>query len=104
LRHHTGHLPPETVQLDIHAAASRDTLVTDTGLRGVYLNEITRFHAAALTNAYVTLLMQGMFSPRPAGQPTIVVGYQEHPSAPDLMIGAAQHEIAYTSLDKHLKA
>lgn len=53
----------------------------------MYLNEINRFHAAALTNAYVTLLMQGMFSPRPAGQPTIVVGYQEHPSAPDLMIG-----------------
>ncbi|MBD3672998.1 MAG: hypothetical protein HUJ26_05675 [Planctomycetaceae bacterium] len=87
LRHHTGHLPPETVQLDVRKAVTRETLVTEAGLRGVYLNEINRFHAAALTNAYVILLMQGAFSPRPTGQPTIIVGYQEHPSAPDLMIG-----------------
>jgi len=87
LRHHEGHLPPETVQLDIDAHPERETLVTPAGLRGVYLNEINRFHASALTNAYVTLLMQGLFSNKPTGQPTIVIGYQEHPASPDLMIG-----------------
>jgi phosphomannomutase len=62
-------------------------LTTPDGLRGVHLNEITRFHAAALTNAFVSLLMQGVWQEKPAEQPTIVVGYQEHPAAPDLMIG-----------------
>ncbi len=87
LRQHEGHLSPETVQLDLNAHEERETLVTTAGLRGAYLNEINRFHASALTNAYVTLLMQGLFSSAPTGQPTLVIGYQEHPAAPDLMIG-----------------
>lgn len=88
-RHQTGHLPKDVVDR-LQATVKqrpRDSLITTQGIRGVYLNEINRFHAAALTNAYVSLLSQGLFQPQPAGQPTLVVGYQEHPAAPDLMIG-----------------
>jgi len=74
----------------------RKSLFTAEGVRGVYLNELTRTKAAAIAAALAVMLWEEARPPergdaldrpvRPA-RPSVVVGYDERSSSPDLVTG-----------------
>lgn len=77
-------------------------LFTLEGLRGVYLNELTRQKVADLAAAFASLLWDSLplsgrsdlrdsASKRPTRRlgPVVVVGFDERPSSPDLVAGVA---------------
>lgn len=82
------------------AQAPRSPLFTAEGLRGVYLNEVTRQTAAELSGALASLLWEEtprigyaaaiagrpLASARPG--PAVVIAYDERPASPDIVTGA----------------
>jgi phosphomannomutase len=119
LRHETGQLAQQTL-VRIHSTErriERKSLLTDEGLRGVYLNEINRRKAEQAAAALAGLLWEERplvartpsptapdmpksrsASPRPAcsaggsstALPLVVVGHDERPCSPDLMTGVVR--------------
>ena len=115
LRHETGQLPRQTL-VRIHETerrVERKSLLTDEGLRGVYLNEIDRRKAEQAAAALADLLWEHKpligradapdDDPQPVRQhpivsagrsraalPLVVVGHDERPCAPDLMTGVVR--------------
>lgn len=111
--HDTGSLPRQVVERIARSArrAERPSLLTEEGVRGVYLNEITRAVAERYAAAFASLLwdQQPLAVPLPArrrriGQtptaerpdspvrrrgPTVVLALDDRPAAPDLAVGAA---------------
>jgi phosphomannomutase len=113
LRHETGQLPRQTLAR-IHSTehrVERKSLLTDEGLRGVYLNEINRRKAEQAAAALADLLwahkpligrigqsegdtsdrrilMRGAHSQ--AALPLVVVGHDERPCSPDLVTGVVR--------------
>lgn len=99
-RQDTGHLPRQVVErIDRMAQrAPRSSLLSPEGIRGVYLNEMTRERAAAYASGFARLLWnrqprsarleRGAIASRRRG-PVVVVGQDERPSAADLAIGVA---------------
>ncbi len=99
----TGHLPTQTVARLRHTEhrIERPSLFTLEGVRGVYLNELTRSKAARMAGALASLLwdeapLQGRMDSAgeraPAARrigPKVVLGRDERPSAPDLQLGVA---------------
>jgi len=76
-------------------APRRDIFVTD-GVRGVYLNEITRSLADTIASAFALLLWDespieghndGIDRGARSERPTVVVGYDERPMSPSIFAG-----------------
>ncbi len=100
-RHDAGHLPRTPVGAPIRARREqvREVEVTAEGLRGVYLNELSRPHAERCAAAFADLLWErqpligrGPGAPTPLRRrhgPTVVVGHDARPSSPDLVTGVA---------------
>jgi hypothetical protein len=104
-RGETGQLAP--VLSGRRAAGSRQhrrSLVAADGLRGIFINELGRGEAFALTAAFASLLWErrgrigedsgdsNFFARnyhefRDQTRPTVVVGYDQRPSSPELMAG-----------------
>ncbi len=97
----TGQLPQQTVERlqSTERRIARESLFVPEGIRGVYLNEMTRKNAGAYAGALASLLWdesplrgrvaetrQSEIRPRRSG-PQIVVGYDERSSSPDIMSG-----------------
>ncbi len=103
-RQETGQLPQPQFEPD-ESSQSRESersLFTLEGVRGVYLNELTRHQASKLTAAFASLLWESLplagrselreaNSKRPIRRsgPVVVVGFDERPSSPDIVIGVA---------------
>lgn len=98
LRTDTGQLPRQTVERlqNTERRVQRKSLLTDEGVRGVYLNELTRQKADALASALAGLLwadapLLGKTDARPrTGRttgPSVVVGYDERTASPDIVTG-----------------
>lgn len=104
LRDDGGSLPRRFVDLLEHAATSDENraLVAGDGFRGVHLNELDRRRAGELTQAFARQLWNETLVGRgtnPSGiktggesrrraRPSVVVGYDDRPSSPDVFIGA----------------
>jgi phosphomannomutase len=89
LRHQTGHLPWRELESPGETArpSRRTSLISECGIRGVYLNELNRFHAAGYVNSFVRWLADASRDRTPGNALSLAVGYQEHPSSPDLSVG-----------------
>lgn len=98
LRTDTGHLPPQTVvRLQQNARRiERATLFNDEGVRGTYLNELSRKEAHLIAAALASVLWEGkplrgnsQVTPRTANRnsPTVLIGHDDRPASPDLMMG-----------------
>jgi phosphomannomutase len=112
-RHDTGSLPRQIVERIDRTArrAKRPSLMGEEGVRGVYLNEITRAVAERYSAAFASLLWDQLplLAPpllrrRRGGQPptaerpgpavrrrgpSVVLALDDRPAAPDLAVGAA---------------
>lgn len=97
-RTETGQLPARTVDRlrQTERRIDRPTLFTPEGVRGVYLNELSRAKAAQITSAFAALLLEqsprigriGSGSPAEARRPPVViVGADQRPSSPDIATG-----------------
>ncbi|VAX40723.1 hypothetical protein MNBD_PLANCTO02-3046 [hydrothermal vent metagenome] len=105
LRCETGNLPKRITEhykkFEQHQKneqhLTRRTLFTTEGVRGVYINKLDRTKAAQITSALASLLWEETpFVGRSENDPphtarrvrqTVVVGYDERPSSPDLFAG-----------------
>lgn len=92
---------PQVADNDAPAGSQR-SLFTLEGVRGVYLNELSRQKAADYAAAFASLLwdaiplagrndLRDANSKRPSRRngPVVVVGFDERPSSPDLVTGVA---------------
>jgi phosphomannomutase len=99
-RSETGQLPTKTIERlqQTERRVNRPTLFTDEGVRGIYLNELSRAKAARITAAFAALILEktplvgradGESSTASPGRrnPTIVVGTDQRPSSPDIAAG-----------------
>ena len=100
----TGQLTPATVNRlqSTQRRVERPTLFTAEGIRGIYLNELTRSRAGEIAGSIASLLWErtprrilmegepttGMGVSRRVG-PTVVIGQDERPSSPDILSGVA---------------
>lgn len=99
LRCETGHLPKQITEYyeQTEERNKRSTLFTTEGVRGVYLNEIDRTKAGEVATGLASLLWEETpFVGRSENDPphtnrrkrqTIVVGYDDRPTSPDLFAG-----------------
>ena len=100
LRTETGQLPTTTVKRlqSTERRVERKSLFTTEGVRGIYLNELTRARAGRMAAALASLLWEE--SPVGGGgdagqrgsrrtRPAVVVGHDERPSSPDVVTGVA---------------
>lgn len=108
-RHDTGGITRGVIEVlqATERRVERESLFTDEGVRGIYLNELTRQRAADIAAAFADLLWDG---DRTGGQaasvtptngiqttatltrrvgPTVVVGHDERAASPDLVTGVA---------------
>ncbi len=98
LRSETGQLPSNTVKRlqSTERRVERKSLFTAEGVRGVYLNELTRARAGHMAAVLASLLWEE--SPLGGGsdagrrghvrtRPAVVVGHDERPSSPDVVTG-----------------
>tara|TARA_R110002095_G_scaffold152237_4_gene132131 strand:+ start:93906 stop:95252 length:1347 start_codon:yes stop_codon:yes gene_type:complete len=112
----TGNLSPETVKRLQQTQKQRvapQNLFTAEGVRGVYLNEINRTQAAHIAGAFSNVLweelpLKGLAPQLPAASslktvsrslvhpgpeksrgPSVVIGFDERPSSPDIITGVA---------------
>jgi len=103
-RQETGQLPHPQFDADDSSQprVSERSIFTLEGVRGVYLNELTRQKAGELTAAFASLLWESQplagrsdlrdaNSKRPIRRsgPVVVVGFDERPSSPDIVTGVA---------------
>ena len=98
LRIDVGHLPPEPlIGLEgLPTKRERKSLFSDEGVRGIYLNELSRREAHQIAAALAGLLWdekplvgrsqaaQGIIS---QSAPTVLIGHDDRPAAPDLIVG-----------------
>lgn len=104
-RSETGHLPQDTIDRlqQTERRAIPASLFQSEGVRGVYLNELSRRHAELIAASYASVLwsrtpLTGCMSHTENNQgskesrvnPSLVVGYDERPSAPDVFTGVTQ--------------
>ncbi len=102
-REDTGVVSPQVLERWQHdqRRTQRRSLWSDEGIRGVYLNELTRQRASEYVAALAAELWSQApligraadrpSSPRPRRQgPTVVVGRDERPSSPDIFVGVVQ--------------
>lgn len=85
-REETGQLAPTLPprkSSDVNGSKSR-SLFTPEGVRGRHLNELDRATVANITAAFASLLWDKASLP---ARPTVVVGYDQRPSSPDLVAG-----------------
>jgi len=98
----TGHLPQQTVERiqSTEKRVQRPSLLTDEGVRGVYLNELTRQRAARMAGAFASLLWEAaplkgrLDSKTPHVKnrrqgPSIVIGQDQRSSSPDIVLGVS---------------
>jgi phosphomannomutase len=94
----TGPLPGETVKRlkSTERRAEPPPLFRTEGVRGVYLNQLSRRRVGQIAGALSRVLwsrsplvgrMDDSGPRAPRALPTVVVGYDERPAAPDLMLG-----------------
>lgn len=99
-RHETGQLSSDVVDRlkQTEHRTQRKTLFTAEGVRGVYLNELTRQKVGSIVSILATVLWESQPVPaRTAGdchparpvRPSVVVGYDERPSSPDIYSGVS---------------
>lgn len=103
-RHDTGQIPPRTVVhlKETENRIQRASLLTDEGVRGIYLNELNRERAAAYAAGLAGLLWrssplkarEGLHAPMDISSvrlgPMVVVGFDERPSSPDIAVGVVR--------------
>lgn len=115
LRGDTGHLPRQMVARfqNTERRVERKSLFTREGVRGIYLNELTRRKAGTIASAFAALLWEdaplagrigaartGSVAARTGSvgeaargsrpsRPAVVVGHDERPSSPDIVTGVA---------------
>jgi len=100
----TGVLQPQ-ISKSKHLEVQQNSgtkLFRQEGIRGVYLNEMTRSKASEITAAFASLLwkskpLSGRITEAPrktptpaarnAGSPQVVIGYDQRPAAPDIVMG-----------------
>ena len=98
LRFDTGHLPPQTLaKLEQNEKRiERKTLFTDEGVKGIYLNELSRKQAHLIAAALASVLWEqkplrgrAQTGDKTRGRPLpmVLVGHDERPASPDLMTG-----------------
>ncbi len=94
----TGQLATHQLELveSVSKRVERETLFTNDGVRGVHRNELTRSKAAEIATALAGMLWEEAIvsvdenSVERAGRalrPSVVVGYDERPSSPDIVTG-----------------
>lgn len=100
LRCDTGQIATHTIELiqNTERRVRRPTLFGAEGVRGVYLNELTRADAGRMAQAFASLLWEESpplgradeprKTPRRTG-PSVVIGYDERPFSPDITTGVA---------------
>lgn len=104
-RHEAGHLTTQTLE-QIETTTSRierATLFTDTGVRGVYLNELTAQTAGRMAEAFAHVLWEQTPLRVTAAEPSealiqrtrrlgphVIIGRDERPAALDLVTGVAK--------------
>lgn len=97
-RSEVGQLPAQLVELvgNGDKQVERRSLFTDEGVRGVHRNELTRAKAGAIATALAGMLWDDALSQESAEsvdrsgraqRPSVVVGYDERPSSPDIVTG-----------------
>ena len=100
LRADTGHLPGQIVERlqQTERRVQRRSLYTAEGVRGVYINDLTRKKAGRIATALADLLWEdaplvGLTETsrrsNRRNRPAVVVGHDERPSAPDIVTGVA---------------
>ena len=102
-RSDTGQLPQQTVERiqSTEKRVERPSLLTDEGVRGVYLNEFTRQRAAQLAGAFASLLweaapLKGQLDSKSVAVkqrrhgPSIVIGQDQRSSSPDIVLGVSE--------------
>lgn len=79
----------ELPEQESRRSASPQSIFGTEGVRGRYLSELTRSTASQLAAAFAQSLWEHPLSARRIEQvrPTIIVGYDERPSSPDLVAG-----------------
>ncbi len=98
LRSDTGQLPAKIIERVQNTVkrVERKSLFTTEGVRGVHRNELTRAKAASVATAFAGLLWEEAIvanetevSDRPTrpARPSVIVGYDERPSSPDIVTG-----------------
>lgn len=115
-KEHTGNLSLEIIerlkQTQLSRASTQNPFTSE-GVRGVYLNQINRYQAAHIAGAFSTMLWESLplkgIAPQktnsvsqsettpdrlPVTQeqsrgPSVVIGYDERPSSPDIITGVA---------------
>ncbi len=98
LRTDTGHLPPQTIARlqNAERRGERKSLFTEEGVRGIYLNELSRKQAHLIAAALASVLWEqkplrgrspsaGTITNR--SWPTVLVGHDDRPASPDLIAG-----------------
>ena len=94
----TGHLPPHTIARlqNAERRGERKSLFTDEGVRGIYLNELSRKQAHLIAAALAGVLWEQkpLRGRSPSGGsvagrslPTVLVGHDDRPASPDLIAG-----------------
>jgi len=97
-RSDTGQLPKQTVERlqSTERRVERKSLFTTEGVRGVYLNELTRKKVDAMAASLAGLLwedaplvgrLDGSKRRNRRTGPTVAVGHDERPSSPDIVTG-----------------
>ncbi len=98
LRFDAGHLPPQAVARlpQSEHRLEPKTLFTEEGVRGIYLNELSRKQAHLIAAALASLLWeqkplrgssQSIARTTNRAVPLVLVGHDERPASPDLITG-----------------
>lgn len=99
-RNNTGQIAPKIVERikEAEHRIPRGSLLTDEGVRGIYLNEMTRLTAGNYAGALAALLWKkipqisrgDLGKPAQHPGPTVVTGHDERPSSPDVAVGVVR--------------
>jgi len=100
-RHDTGHLPQSLVRTVERTGHRHEphSLIGPAGVRGVYLNQMTRSVAERFASGFAACLWgqsplrlntaAGGVNGAQRRRPLVVVGHDDRPAAPDLVVGVA---------------
>lgn len=84
----TGGLPPHVIRQLRIAESTVEELIQPEGIRGRYLNQISRASVASITGHVLNLVDE--LSTKPGAQMRVLCGMDSRPSSPELSLGLVQ--------------